>query len=304
MDSLSLKIKYNNEMRRVQVAKNLTFDVLLAKLKALIPEFSTETMTVRYTDDEGDSVSVNSHEELVEALRIATAGNMLRLSIEKKATIQAAPLHPPQQGGHGCHGGRRGFRRFFQQALGSDAEKKTCPYLARFQQEHRDGDEIHLDVHYGVICDGCNSFPLVGARFKCQNCPDYDLCESCMTKGIHGETKHNFIKIGGVKKPIDVPAPAAPAAAVAIKPEEPKTEAPNADAKPEPATVATTAAVPASPVAAPDNKKTEDNPATRFELMLNTLQEMGFVDRAKNLDTLVRNRGNLGAAIQQLLANN
>ncbi|CAE8710908.1 unnamed protein product, partial [Polarella glacialis] len=30
--------------------------------------------------------------------------------------------------------------------------------------------------HFGVECDGCKAAPLVGPRFKCPACPDYDLC--------------------------------------------------------------------------------------------------------------------------------
>ncbi|XP_053151682.1 sequestosome-1 [Hemicordylus capensis] len=45
-------------------------------------------------------------------------------------------------------------------------------------------------VHPNVICDGCDG-QVVGARFKCTVCPDYDLCSACEGKGIHKE--HNMV---------------------------------------------------------------------------------------------------------------
>jgi len=47
-------------------------------------------------------------------------------------------------------------------------------------------------VHPGVQCDGCE-LPVVGTRYKCVECPDYDLCQTCEDKGEH--TQHVMMKI-------------------------------------------------------------------------------------------------------------
>ena len=49
-------------------------------------------------------------------------------------------------------------------------------------------------VHKGVVCDGCGMNPIVGIRYKCYTCPDFDYCEKCEAeKGAeHG---HSFIKL-------------------------------------------------------------------------------------------------------------
>lgn len=39
-------------------------------------------------------------------------------------------------------------------------------------------------VHPNVICDGCDG-PVVGVRYKCSVCPNYDLCAACEGKGLH-----------------------------------------------------------------------------------------------------------------------
>lgn len=52
------------------------------------------------------------------------------------------------------------------------------------------------NVHEGVTCDGCNTSPIVGTRYKCSVCWDYDLCDACEAKGaaVH-DLSHPLIKI-------------------------------------------------------------------------------------------------------------
>ncbi|KAJ1781601.1 hypothetical protein LPJ59_007015, partial [Coemansia sp. RSA 2399] len=48
-------------------------------------------------------------------------------------------------------------------------------------------------VHTSVCCDACNKL-IVGVRFKCGNCLDYDLCEKCEAVTDHN-SEHLLIKI-------------------------------------------------------------------------------------------------------------
>jgi hypothetical protein len=36
---------------------------------------------------------------------------------------------------------------------------------------------------------------IVGVRWKCYECLDYDLCGACKASGVHRENKHNFIQV-------------------------------------------------------------------------------------------------------------
>jgi len=45
----------------------------------------------------------------------------------------------------------------------------------------------------GVQCDNCDIQPIVGFRYKCLQCPDYDLCMTCENKCIHAS--HKMIRI-------------------------------------------------------------------------------------------------------------
>lgn len=47
-------------------------------------------------------------------------------------------------------------------------------------------------VHAHVTCDECHTSPIVGIRYKCVVCPDFDVCEKCEAKSTHS---HPFLKI-------------------------------------------------------------------------------------------------------------
>ena len=49
-------------------------------------------------------------------------------------------------------------------------------------------------IHSGVKCDQCQKCPIIGVRFKCAICPDFDFCEECEKK-FAGKHNHAFYKI-------------------------------------------------------------------------------------------------------------
>ena len=49
-------------------------------------------------------------------------------------------------------------------------------------------------IHRGVTCNSCGAMPIQGIRYRCSNCIDYDLCETCEGMGVHMKT-HLFYKV-------------------------------------------------------------------------------------------------------------
>lgn len=49
-------------------------------------------------------------------------------------------------------------------------------------------------VHRGCQCNSCGMVPIRGVRYRCANCADFDLCETCESQGVHIKT-HIFYKI-------------------------------------------------------------------------------------------------------------
>jgi hypothetical protein len=115
------------------------------------------------------------------------------------------------------------------------------------------------------------------------------LCEDCFAKDAN---KEDYFVVSSEAQP--APAPAAP------KPAEPVASSPAPSApvveEVKPVGVEAPAAKPAEvPLAA------STEPVNKFEQMLTTLKDMGFEDRQRSIQVLVQHRGNLVAAIQQLL---
>ncbi|KAF2205856.1 hypothetical protein GQ43DRAFT_436598 [Delitschia confertaspora ATCC 74209] len=49
-------------------------------------------------------------------------------------------------------------------------------------------------IHRGITCDGCNTIPIRGIRWRCTNCKDFDFCSDCEATQSHNIT-HIFQKI-------------------------------------------------------------------------------------------------------------
>lgn len=61
----------------------------------------------------------------------------------------------------------------------------------------------HAEAHRGVCCDSCGMSPIIGARFKCSVCADFDLCEACEQKEDAHRSDHPLLKL---RRPIPAPA--------------------------------------------------------------------------------------------------
>ena len=73
-------------------------------------------------------------------------------------------------------------------------------------------------VHTGTSCDSCGTANFRGSRFKCQECPDFDLCQPCYEGGRHDRT-HPFFHFAAVGRlPVVMEARSAPSAVPPVPP--------------------------------------------------------------------------------------
>ena len=70
-------------------------------------------------------------------------------------------------------------------------EKKEEKKGEKKEQNNKKDEKIEKEIHMFVRCDGCNMKPIVGKRYKCGVCPNFDFCEKCYEKEKENH-KHDF----------------------------------------------------------------------------------------------------------------
>jgi len=63
-------------------------------------------------------------------------------------------------------------------------QKGDVPPEAKKSQEELNAAAAGIVIHKGVTCDICDTEPIIGVRYKCMTCLDFDMCEFCR-RGNH-----------------------------------------------------------------------------------------------------------------------
>eukprot|EP01088_Endostelium_zonatum_P000502 TRINITY_DN10752_c0_g1_i1.p1 TRINITY_DN10752_c0_g1~~TRINITY_DN10752_c0_g1_i1.p1 ORF type:complete len:348 (-),score=74.38 TRINITY_DN10752_c0_g1_i1:80-1123(-) len=153
---LVVKVKNGEDIHRYAFEQKPT----LEEFRQVIFNGSSGSFNIKYTDDEQDFITISDDRDLQEAWLFG---------LESQPNILRVTLTPKNVEHH--HFRRHGHRH----------------------GHHHNGQ--HPKFAHHAICDACNQ-SIVGLRFKCSNCPDYDLCETCIPKSatVH-DAAHNFVKI-------------------------------------------------------------------------------------------------------------
>lgn len=196
---LVLKLKKGEEIRRVTELP-VTFEALRQVFQRL---YDSPDFQVRYEDEEGDKITIDSDQELETAYATAT-GPSLKLLLEPiaverpKSKAEPEPVreakseHRPcifrsigKQIGAWCSSNKQEIAKA-QQQRDLFVQRLVCQEVSRLL-----GLAL-TPVHENVKCNGCGCLPVTGIRFKCTQCPDFDFCELCEADTDH---PHSFLKI-------------------------------------------------------------------------------------------------------------
>eukprot|EP01122_Echinamoeba_exundans_P001349 TRINITY_DN11423_c0_g1_i1.p1 TRINITY_DN11423_c0_g1~~TRINITY_DN11423_c0_g1_i1.p1 ORF type:complete len:3880 (+),score=662.12 TRINITY_DN11423_c0_g1_i1:92-11731(+) len=73
-----------------------------------------------------------------------------------------------------------------------------CPPL--FKDEEKSSSSTARMAHKGSKCSGCGLSPIIGDRWQCASCPNYNLCDKCESgsgakEGAQHHPQHYFVKL-------------------------------------------------------------------------------------------------------------
>ena len=99
-------------------------------------------------------------------------------------------------GGSGTSGdGGAAARRGLRHDCGDVAVFSCCEGRKRPKKSRRKGKKKETNqVHPDYQCDHCDSHKrIVGVRYCCQECSDYDLCEACFQHALEFHPHHHYL---------------------------------------------------------------------------------------------------------------
>ena len=183
-------------------ATNL-YDELLSKIRTAFEFDSTQPLKLYYQDEESELIGFSRVTELQygldlqEAIHLSNGQNFIFKVYVKKDSSSSNGGHQHHYHHHHHKSGSKKrassptSSSSSSSSSSSDDEPATKPKPAKKAQ----------CMHPGVVCDGCNG-AIVGVRYKCAICADYDLCAACREdKRLHVDTEH---KMHRIEKPSNV----------------------------------------------------------------------------------------------------
>eukprot|EP00930_Biecheleria_cincta_P018677 TRINITY_DN1445_c1_g2_i4.p1 TRINITY_DN1445_c1_g2~~TRINITY_DN1445_c1_g2_i4.p1 ORF type:complete len:739 (-),score=183.70 TRINITY_DN1445_c1_g2_i4:73-2289(-) len=215
-----LKVSYQGEVRRSLIETEISYDVVVTTISQVFPDL--QDYSAKYVDEEGDMCTLcpASFQDLLavskegQAADAAKTGKLL-LKLElhdapKKLSVLRSEKSVEEnikeqffRSLGTCGGDLSNFGENIKELV----LQNLAPLKGYFKAMHKGKSKgkgkyvpENADVeHFGVVCDGCNASPIRGPRFKCQSCPDFDLCESCHAKkaDLHGGdfANHEFQRV-------------------------------------------------------------------------------------------------------------
>jgi len=215
------KCSFGSENRRFTILDSeVSFDALIEKTASVF-KLNPNDVALKYQDEDGDKVTMSCDEDLQDRIDMVENDGVLKLFVS--TVLSGRPDNDGfvilRQGSSGRNDESPVSEEEKQVPVNSDSilvrsPSPSYPQITPLvtkesssietppvneakeevvvveQEEEEEGQNVHKDVR----CDICNTIPIVGVRYKCSICRDYDLCEKCEMANSHNPM-HPLIKM-------------------------------------------------------------------------------------------------------------
>ena len=173
----------DSEIRRFTVDNDVVgnFTYLKEKVRSIYPQLLRENFTLMYLGKHCSSHLLCWQASNLNHFIISTDNENDMITISSDDELVAALMYGQRKEGEP-------FRLIIKLAGGAKPSAAASP-----SAEHNQGN-CKGEIHIGVTCDGCQG-AVRGFRYKCVQCPDFDLCGKCETSGLH--PGHTLIRVTG-----------------------------------------------------------------------------------------------------------
>ena len=151
-----IKTTLNTQTR---ITTNTSFQEYISNIRALFSLPLNWNFKGTYIDKDNDVITIDSEQEFND---LVGSGNPIKIDISENQRVNEFVALINR-----CNGNR------------------NCRPFNQSKPESING----VTFWKSVTCDGCRIKGIIGKRFKCVTCPDYDLCSECIQKNDH---EHEF----------------------------------------------------------------------------------------------------------------
>ena len=181
------------------------FDEILNIVKEFLPNDNPNKKIYRIKSVESDKI-LKSQEDY-ENFRLENLYSLIVSLIDKPPIFQSEKSHifiqsnilfPNKKELSEEEKIKEGIRTLVQSKLQS-LEKTILDSISKKYPQQNNINNNNAIIHKGIKCSNCGMKNIIGIRYKCTTCSNYNLCEECEDSIEHDDT-HVFLKI---KEPVE-----------------------------------------------------------------------------------------------------
>ena len=181
--SLNIKLIFNNEIHRLSKIPSS-----YAELQNYCTSvFRFSSFVLKYLDEENDEITIACDSDLFTALASAESLNLKSLRIHASLPNQNASAYPPSS--QASNSGT--FKAQPEKEVLETNKYEDYSYEECKDEEMSEEKPENPVIWQRHTCDGCDKKPIIGSRYHCTVCDDFDFCEECERNKQHD---HPFMK--------------------------------------------------------------------------------------------------------------